>query len=105
MFARIAVWEPMPEDDRRWVIDAAKSIAGVRDAYHLVDPATGNGMSIASFNHEVDVSEGKSRHRGQGRRDRLARCASPPAEVRDDLQGDPQRFIDRSTVSAHMLVR
>ncbi len=32
MFARIAVWEPMPDDDRQWVIDAAKSVAGVRDA-------------------------------------------------------------------------
>ena len=47
MFARIAVWEPMPGDDRQWVIDAAKSVDGVRDAYHLVDPATGNGLSIA----------------------------------------------------------
>jgi hypothetical protein len=25
MIARIAVWEPMPTDDRQWVIDAAKS--------------------------------------------------------------------------------
>jgi hypothetical protein len=32
MFARIAVWEPMSEDDRRRVVLAAKSIAGVRDA-------------------------------------------------------------------------
>jgi hypothetical protein len=42
MFARIAVWEPMPDDDRQWVIDAAKSVPGVRDAYHLIDrtPAT-----------------------------------------------------------------
>ena len=60
MFARIAVWEPMPEDDRQWVIDAAKSVAGVRDAYHLMDPATGNGLSIAFFDDEVDVSEVKA---------------------------------------------
>ena len=33
MFARIAVWEPMPDDDRQWVIDAAKSIPGVLSAY------------------------------------------------------------------------
>ena len=59
MFARIAVWEPMPDDDRQWVIDAAKSVAGVRDAYHLVDPATGNGLSIAFFEDEVDVAEVK----------------------------------------------
>jgi hypothetical protein len=60
MFARIAVWEPMPDDDRQWVIDAAKSVAGVRDAYHLVDPATGNGLSIAFFDDGVDVSQVKA---------------------------------------------
>ena len=59
MFARIAVWEPMPDDDRQWVIDAAKSVAGVRAAYHLVDPTTGNGLSIAFFDDEVDVAEVK----------------------------------------------
>jgi hypothetical protein len=60
MFARVAVWEPMPDDDRQWVIDAAKSVDGVRDAYHFVDPATGNGLSIAFFDDEVDVSEVKA---------------------------------------------
>ena len=60
MFARIAVWEPMPDDDRKWVIDAAKSIPGVRDAYHLVDPSTGNGLSIAFFEDDVDVAEVKA---------------------------------------------
>lgn len=59
MFARIAVWEPMPDDDRQWVIAAAKSVAGVRDAYHLVDPSTGNGLSIAFFDDGVDVDEVK----------------------------------------------
>ena len=59
MFARIAVWEPMPDDDRQWVIDAAKSVAGVRDAYHLVDPASGNGLSIAFFDDDVDIAEVK----------------------------------------------
>ena len=32
MIARIEVWEPMPDDDRQWVIDAAKAVPGVRDA-------------------------------------------------------------------------
>ncbi len=59
MIARIAVWEPMPDDDRQWVIDAAKAVPGVRDAYHLVDPATGNGLSIAFFEDGVDVAEVK----------------------------------------------
>ena len=36
-------------DDRNWVIDAAADIPGVRAAYHLVDPETGNGLSVAIF--------------------------------------------------------
>jgi hypothetical protein len=52
MLARVAVWEPMPTDDRGWVLDAARSVPGVRDAYHLVDRQTGNGMSIALFDDE-----------------------------------------------------
>jgi hypothetical protein len=60
MIARVAVWETMPGDDRQWVIDAAKTVSGVRDAYHLVDPDTGNGLSIALFDDGVDVAEVKS---------------------------------------------
>ena len=60
MFARIAVWSPMPHDDRQWVIDAAKSVPGVLDAYHLVDPDTGNGLSIAFFEDDVDVGAVKA---------------------------------------------
>ena len=60
MFARIAVWEPMPDDDRQWVIDAAKTVPGVLNAYHLVDEATGNGLSIALFQDEVDVAQVKA---------------------------------------------
>jgi hypothetical protein len=60
MIARVAVWEPMPDDDRQWVIDAAKAVPGVLDAYHLVDPGTGNGLSIAFFDDEVDVAEVKA---------------------------------------------
>ncbi len=59
MIARVAVWEPMPDDDRQWVIDAAKTLPGVLDAYHLVDPGTGNGLSIAFFDDDVDVTEVK----------------------------------------------
>jgi len=50
----------MPDDDRQWVIDAAKTVAGVLDAYHLVDPATGNGLSIAFFEDDVDVTDVKA---------------------------------------------
>jgi hypothetical protein len=50
----------MPVDDRQWVIDAAKTVPGVLDAYHLIDPATGNGLSIAFFEDGVDVSAVKA---------------------------------------------
>lgn len=60
MFARVAVWEPMPDDDRQWVIDAAKTVPGVLDAYHLVDPSTGNGLSIALFDDDVEVLQVKA---------------------------------------------
>lgn len=60
MIARVAVWEPMPDDDRQWVLDAAKTVSGVLDAYHLVDPATGNGLSVAFFDDDVDIAEVKA---------------------------------------------
>jgi len=60
MIARVAIWDPMPDDDRQWVIDAAKRVPGVRDAYHLLDPKTGNGMSIAFFDDDVDVAAVKA---------------------------------------------
>ena len=59
MIARVAVWEPMPDDERQWVIDAAKTVPGVLKAYHLLDPATGNGLSIAFFDDDVDVTQVK----------------------------------------------
>ena len=54
MKARIATWEPMPTDDRQWVLDAAKSVPGVIAAYHLIDPNSGNGLSIAIVEDETD---------------------------------------------------
>jgi hypothetical protein len=60
MIARVAVWEPMPDDDRQWVIDAAKTVPGVLSAFHLRDPATGNGLSIALFDDDVDVAQVKA---------------------------------------------
>lgn len=60
MIARVAVWEPMPDDDRQWVIDAAKAIPGVLDVYHLVDPVTGSGLSVAFFEDTVDAAAVKA---------------------------------------------
>ncbi|MFI5663515.1 hypothetical protein [Streptomyces sp. NPDC051684] len=53
MIARVAVWEPMPTDDRDWVLEAAATVPGVHGSYHLVDPATGNGLSVAFFEDEA----------------------------------------------------
>ncbi|MFD9885769.1 hypothetical protein ACFWZT_30430 [Streptomyces alboflavus] len=53
MIARVAVWEPMPTDDRDWVLDAAASVPGVLGSYHLIDPVTGNGLSVAFFEDEA----------------------------------------------------
>lgn len=47
MFARVAVREPMPTDDRSWVLDAVKSVPGVPDTHPLVDPESGDGSSVA----------------------------------------------------------
>jgi hypothetical protein len=42
------------------VIDAANTVPGVLGSYHLVDPATGNGLSIAFFEDTVDVAAVKA---------------------------------------------
>jgi hypothetical protein len=42
----------MPTDDRDWVIDAVSEVSGVRATYHLLDPETGNGLSVAIFDDE-----------------------------------------------------
>jgi hypothetical protein len=42
------------------VIDAATTVPGVLGAYHLVDPATGNGLSISFFEDDVDVAQVKA---------------------------------------------
>jgi hypothetical protein len=49
VFARVAVWERMPTEDRSWVLDAVKSVPGVRETFHLRDPETGNGLSVAFY--------------------------------------------------------
>ena len=55
MFARVAVWEPMPTDDRSWVLDAAKSVPGGRETFHLVDPETGNGLSVGFYDSRESI--------------------------------------------------
>ena len=59
MIARIAVWEPMPDDDRQWVIEPQRPYR-VLHAHHLVDQASGNGLSISFFDDTVDVGDVKA---------------------------------------------
>ena len=40
----------MPTEDRNWVLGSAADVAGFRATYHLRDPQTGNGVSIAVLN-------------------------------------------------------
>lgn len=51
------MWEPMPTDDRDWVIEATAEILGVHAVYHLIDPMTGNGLSVAVFEDEAAAQE------------------------------------------------
>jgi hypothetical protein len=43
----------MPTDDRDWVLEAAATVPGVHGTYHLIDPATGNGLAVAFFEDEA----------------------------------------------------
>jgi hypothetical protein len=56
VFARVAVWVPMPTDDRSWVLEAAKSVPGVRETFHLVDPETGNGLSVGFYDSREAIT-------------------------------------------------
>jgi hypothetical protein len=56
VFARVAVWEPMPTDDRSWVLEAAKAVPGVRETFHLVDPETGNGLSVGFYDSREAIT-------------------------------------------------
>ncbi|WP_446214876.1 hypothetical protein [Micromonospora sp. IBHARD004] len=67
MIARVAVWEPMPTDDRDWLVDAMADVPGVHAVYHLLDPETGNGLSVAVFEDEAAAEHAGAaiRHRAE----------------------------------------
>jgi hypothetical protein len=46
----------MPTDDRSWVLEAAKSVPGMRETFHLVDPMTGNGLSVGFYDTREAIS-------------------------------------------------
>ena len=81
MFARVAGWEPMPTDDRSWVLEAAKSVPGVRETFHLIDPETGNGLSVGVYDSREAISAAhaaiEQRAREIGWNDQPPACPSP----------------------------
>jgi hypothetical protein len=56
MVARIARFRQQPErftkGGYRWVLDAIRESDGFVDAYHVVDPSTGDSISISIFDRE-----------------------------------------------------
>ena len=98
MIARVAVWKPMPDDDRQWVIDAAKTVPGVLDAYHLIDPTTGNGLSIAFFDDDVDVVAVKA---AISRKAEDIGCLKASRPIGDQTHGvGARRQVDLKPISA-----
>jgi hypothetical protein len=55
MFARIVVREPMSEDDRRYSL-APRTPSQALGTHTTVDHATGNRLTIAVFDGEVDLA-------------------------------------------------
>lgn len=45
MIVRVAWWDPMP--DAPWAPEAGANEPGMHAIYHVVDPETGRGLSIA----------------------------------------------------------
>jgi hypothetical protein len=60
MLIRIATFQTPPGDDRDWVIDALRSVAGVRAAYHAVDRETGALLSISVFEDLAAAEEARA---------------------------------------------
>jgi hypothetical protein len=77
VFARVAVWEPMPDGDRQWVIDAMKTVPGVLGVYHLVDPETGNGLSVGFFEDDTSVRSSRLQSRARPWRSVGTTCHVP----------------------------
>lgn len=50
----------MPTDDRNWLVDATKDVPGVVAGYHLIDPLTGNGLSVSIYEDEEALAATKA---------------------------------------------
>lgn len=67
VIARIAVWEPMPTDDRDALAVAVSRVPGVVAGFHLIDPLTGNGLSISVFEDEQAMAATRAAIEGVAR--------------------------------------
>lgn len=56
MIARVATFDEFPADDRTWVAETAESIPGVLGVFHLIDPETGQSLSISFYKSEDAVT-------------------------------------------------
>jgi hypothetical protein len=57
MIAQVTEWEVMPAEDRQWEIDAALSVKGVLNVYHLVNPFNGSGMTLLLMESGTDAKD------------------------------------------------
>ena len=55
-----------------------KAVPGVLGAYHLVDPATGNGLSVGFFEDDADGAEVKAAIAAKAWRSDGTTCLVPP---------------------------
>ena len=80
----------MPNDDPQWVIDAAKAGTRSVDSYHLVDPATGNGLSVAFCEDTVDVAAVKAAIENRASEIGRNNVPRPRPGIRNDLPSAPE---------------
>jgi hypothetical protein len=60
MIAQVIEWEVFPAEDRQWEIDAAKTVEGVLNVYHLVNPFNGSGFTVLIMNTGTDYKKVKA---------------------------------------------
>lgn len=71
--------ERFAKGEYQWVLEAIRTVDGFVAAYHVVDDASGDSISISVFASEEAA---RSAERAVGvARERLGRDASPPDEV------------------------
>jgi hypothetical protein len=83
MVVRVARFRHQPErftgGRYRWVLDALRDCDGFHAAYDVVDPSTGDSLSIGFFDNVASLRTAEKMV-GKARR-RLSIAASPPDEV------------------------